>query len=52
MSQVTHARTSRSFVLGSPKLPSWYGTDRDRAIISEMKAISELAGLGSLQVDL
>jgi hypothetical protein len=33
-------------------VPSWYGTDRDRAIIGEMKAISELAGLGSLRVDL
>ena len=52
MSQVKHARTSRRFVLASPMLPSWYGTDRDRAIISQMKAISELTGLGSLQVDL
>jgi hypothetical protein len=43
--------TSRSDLAGSPMLPSWYGTDRNRAIIDEMKAISELAGLGPLRVD-
>jgi hypothetical protein len=44
--------TSRSYLVASPMMPSWYGTDGDRAIISEMKAISELAGLGSRRVGL
>jgi hypothetical protein len=52
MSQVSQAGTWRSCVLASLMLPSWYETDRDRAIISQMKAISELAGLGSLRMDL